>query len=35
VLAFLAPEEQAQYDSPTVWDSVVLEVVDALRAGGS
>ena len=35
VLAYLAPEEQAQYDSPTVWDTVVLEVVDALRAGGS
>ena len=34
VLAFLAPEEQAQYDSPSVWDTVVLEAVDALRACG-
>lgn len=35
VLACLAPEEQARYDSPAVWDTVVLEVVGALRAGGS
>ena len=35
VLAYLAPEEQARYDSPSVWDTVVLEVVDALGAGGS
>jgi hypothetical protein len=35
VLAYLAAEEQARYDSPSVWDTVVLEVVDALGAGGS
>jgi predicted nucleotidyltransferase component of viral defense system len=35
VLAYLAPEEQDRYDSPSVWDTVVLEVIDALRAGES
>lgn len=35
VLAYLAPEAQAQYDSPSVWDTLVLEVVDALRTGRS
>jgi hypothetical protein len=35
VLAYLEPEAQAQYDSPAVWDTVVLEVVDALRGGAS
>lgn len=31
VLAYLEPEAQAQYDSPSVWDTIVLEVVEALR----
>jgi hypothetical protein len=31
VLAYLPPEEQAHYDSASVWDTVVLEVVEALR----
>ena len=35
VLAYLVPEAQAQYDSPPVWDTIVLEVVDALRKGPS
>ena len=30
VLAFLAPEYQAQYDDPQVWDELVLGVVEAL-----
>ena len=33
VLSYLEPEAQAQYDSPSVWDAIVLEVVDALRGG--
>jgi len=32
VLAYLAPDDQAHYDSPSVWDTLVLEVVEALRA---
>ena len=32
VLAYLAPEDQAHYDSASVWDTVVLEVVTALEA---
>lgn len=35
VRAYLAPTEQAQYDSASVWDTLVLEVVEALRAGRS
>jgi len=35
VLAYLEPEAQAQYDSPSVWDTIVLEVVDALRGAAS
>jgi hypothetical protein len=35
VLAYLEPEAQAQYDSPSVWDAIVLEVVDALRGEAS
>ena len=35
VLAYLEPAAQAQYDSPAVWDTVVLEVVDALRGAAS
>jgi hypothetical protein len=31
VLAYLEPDGQAQYDSSSAWDTVVLEVVDALR----
>jgi hypothetical protein len=32
VLAYLEFQERAQYDSQSVWDAVVLGVVDALRA---
>jgi hypothetical protein len=32
VLSYLEPETQAQYDSPSTWDTILLEVVDALRA---
>jgi len=35
VLAYLEPEAQAQYDSPSAWDTIVLEVVDALRGAVS
>jgi Nucleotidyl transferase AbiEii toxin, Type IV TA system len=35
VLAYLEPEVQAQYDSPSAWDTIVLEVVDALRKAAS
>lgn len=34
VLAFLAPECQARYDDPRVWDEMVLRVVEALKGGG-
>jgi predicted nucleotidyltransferase component of viral defense system len=30
VLAYLPPEDQARFDSSSVWDSMVLEVVEAL-----
>jgi hypothetical protein len=30
VLAYLPPEDQDRFDSPSVWDSMVLEVVEAL-----
>ena len=33
VLSYLEPEAQAQFDSPSVWDTIVLEVVGALRGG--
>jgi predicted nucleotidyltransferase component of viral defense system len=33
VLAYLPPDDQAQYDSSSVWDTIVLEVADALRTG--
>jgi hypothetical protein len=33
VLAYLPPEDQAHYASASVWDTIVLEVVDALRMG--
>ena len=33
VLAYLHPEEQARYDSASVWESIVLEVVEALGKG--
>ena len=33
VLAYLEPDDQAHFDSPSVWDTIVLEVVDALRGG--
>jgi hypothetical protein len=35
VLSYLEPEAQAQYDSPSSWDTIVLEVADALRARAS
>jgi predicted nucleotidyltransferase component of viral defense system len=35
VLAYLEPEAQAQYDSPSAWDTIVLEVVEALRGARS
>lgn len=31
VLSYLEPEVRAQYDSPSTWDTIVLEVVDGLR----
>ncbi|RPJ82014.1 MAG: hypothetical protein EHM13_09575 [Acidobacteria bacterium] len=31
VLAYLPPEDQARFDSSSVWDSMVLEVVEALN----
>ena len=31
VLSFLAPEYQAQYDTPQVWDEMVLRVVESLK----
>ena len=31
VLSYLEPDDQAPFDSPSAWDSIVLEVVDALR----
>ncbi len=34
VLAYLAPEDQAYYDSASVWDTLVLEVVTSLEAEG-
>ena len=34
VLAFLPPEDQIHYDSPVVWDTLVLEVAEALHAVG-
>lgn len=33
VLAYLPPDDQAHYDSSSVWDTIVLEAVDALRMG--
>jgi predicted nucleotidyltransferase component of viral defense system len=33
VLAYLPPDDQAHYDSSAVWDTIVLEVVEALRMG--
>jgi predicted nucleotidyltransferase component of viral defense system len=34
VLAYLHPDEQGRYDSASVWESIVLEVVEALGRGG-
>ncbi len=34
VLSYLLPEDQAHFDSPAVWDTVVLELVDALGKTG-
>ncbi len=34
VLAFLAPEDQTHFDSPAVWDTLVLEVAEALQGTG-
>jgi hypothetical protein len=33
VLACLSPDDQAHYDSSSIWDTILLEVVDALRMG--
>jgi hypothetical protein len=33
VLSYLPPDDQAQFDSSSVWETMVLEVVDALRKG--
>ena len=35
VLAYLPADEQPRYDSASVWDTLVLEVVDALAGGRS
>ena len=35
VLAYLEPEAQAQYDSRSAWDTIVLKVVEALRGAAS
>ncbi len=35
VLAYLFPEDQERFDSSSVWDSMVLEVVEALGGGRS
>jgi predicted nucleotidyltransferase component of viral defense system len=35
VLAYLPPDDQAHFDSSSVWDTMVLEVVEALRMGQS
>jgi hypothetical protein len=35
VLSYLQAEDQARYDSPDVWDTLVLEVVEALEAAGA
>jgi predicted nucleotidyltransferase component of viral defense system len=35
VLGYLAPGDQARFDAPSVWDSMVLEVVQALGQGRS
>jgi hypothetical protein len=33
VLSFLEPDDQARFDSAAAWDTMVLELVDALRGG--
>jgi hypothetical protein len=35
VLSYLHPDYQNQYDSPSVWDDIVLKVVDALNEAAS
>jgi hypothetical protein len=35
VLAYLHPDEQARYDSASVWESIVLEVVEAVGKGAA
>ncbi len=35
VLAYLPPEDQARFDSAAVWDSIILEVEEALGRGPS
>jgi hypothetical protein len=35
VLAYLEPDDQKHFDSSSVWDTLVLEVVDALRGNRS
>ena len=33
VLSFLEPDDQARFDSASAWDTIVFELVDALRGG--
>jgi hypothetical protein len=35
VLSYLAPEYQAQYDAPQIWDDMVLRVVEAMKGPDS
>jgi hypothetical protein len=35
VLAYLSPDHQSQYDSESVWEGMVLSVVDALGEPGA
>ncbi len=35
VLAYLAADDQAPFDSPSAWDTIVLELLEALRADPS
>ena len=35
VLSYLAPEYQAQYDAPQVWDDIVLRVVESMKGAAS
>ena len=35
VLSYLPAEDQPRFDSPDVWDTLVLEIVEALEAAGT